>query len=419
MQSGVELHPDGRGSDFAQSLDPAEIAAQILDMAVPSFADAVGVFMLDRLLTHGPDGGDLVVRRLGTRFTQQGDQRGDQQGDAPHKVFPAWGVVSFGAGSPYAECVRHGRPVSFEQAAEPREQNELAWYRSFLVVPATAEGTPNGLIAFARASVRPAFGDAEIALASALAVQAGTRLADASLAIEHRRTAEALWHGMVPADPATSNLEVAGRCLPAAGSLTGGDWYDVVPLPGGRTGVVVGDVMGHGPAATALMAQLRAAAHALAGSGLGPAELLRQLERTAITLGEVVYATCVYAVVDPAGEVATIALAGHLPPVLAKADGVTYVPELPTGLSLGLGSGSFGEVRVEMAPGTVLALFTDGLVETRSRSFDLGVAALRDILAGQHRSLDHACEAIIGTLAPDLEDDTTVVLVRIPVSARE
>jgi serine phosphatase RsbU (regulator of sigma subunit) len=213
-------------------------------------------------------------------------------------------------------------------------------------------------------------------------------------------------------------LEIVGRCLPAAGNLTGGDWYDVVPLPAGRTGVVVGDVMGHGPGAAALMADLRAAAHELAACDLQPASLLERLEQMASALGDVVYATCAYALIDPAEGSATVALAGHLPPVLVQSDGVTRVPELPAGLSLGLGSGVFGEVRVKLPPGSVLALFTDGLVETRIRPFDLGIRALRDLLTAMaHGSLDEACDAIIGSLAPEREDDTTIVLVRVPAYA--
>lgn len=213
----------------------------------------------------------------------------------------------------------------------------------------------------------------------------------------------------------SSGLEIAGRCLPAAGNLTGGDWYDVIPLSAGRIGVVVGDVMGHGPGAAALMAELRAAAHDLAVSGMRPAHLLGRLEHTASELGDVVYATCAYAVIDPAEGCATVALAGHLPPVIALDDGVTSVPELPAGLSLGLGNGVFGDVRIKLPPGSVLALFTDGLVETRIQSFDLGVRALRDQLAVvQHGSLDEACDTLVGSLAPDREDDTTIVLVRLP-----
>jgi serine phosphatase RsbU (regulator of sigma subunit) len=431
------------------SQDPREIATQILDGSVPGFADAAAVFMLDCQLaaserTRSADGGcapedwepngrepddrELLVRRLGTRFSVgqvgQDDERASA-GEGAHDVYPAWGVVTFKAGSPYALCVRHGHPVAFEQPgktppSQPRYEDILDLYRSFLVVPMIAGGVLNGLIAFARVPDRNAFVDEEIAVAATLAEQAGVLLADAKRAMEHRQTAEALQRGLLPTGPVISpGLEVVGRCLPAAGNLSGGDWYDVVPLPGGRTGLIVGDVMGHGPSAAAVMAQLRAAAHALAISGLRPVELLPQLDRTAATLGDVVYATCAYAVIDPADTSVTVALAGHLPPVLAMPDGVTRVLELPSGLSLGLGSAAFGQVRIKLPAGTILALFTDGLVETRTRSFEQGIGALRAVLAREHgtlEGLEGMCDVIIHELAAQLEDDTTLVLVRIPVS---
>lgn len=372
---------------------------------MPSFADGAAVFVLDRPLAGGDaDSGDVIVRRIGTRLTG----RGSDGSEVPPLVFPDGAVVAFASDSPYAQCLQLVQPVAFGQVgAGPVERvdpscQEVAaryGYRSFLAVPIIVGSAPNGLIAFKRAGGRPAFDDGEIAVAAALAEQAGGLLAEAGRALD-------------------SGLEVAGRCLPAAGQLSGGDWYDLIPLGAGRTGVIVGDVMGHGSAAATLMAQLRTAAFALASSGLAPADMLRQLDRTAAGLGDVVYATCAYAVIDPADRAATVALAGHLPPVLAMPDGVTRVPELPSGLSLGLGSAAFGQVRVKLPPGAILALFTDGLVETRTQPFDLGIRALRSILASQHGTLHETCQTIVASLAPDLEDDTTVVLVRIPLSDR-
>lgn len=290
----------------------------------------------------------------------------------------------------------------------------LARYLSFLAVPIIAEGTPNGLITLARTSGRPAFDEGEIAEAAGLATQAAVCLASARRVVE-QQAAKALQRGLPPAGLVTPDrLEVAGRCLPAAGTTIGGDWYDVISLPGGRTGLIVGDVMGHGPVAAGVMVELSAAAHALAIADLPPAELLAELDRTAITLGDIIYATCAYAIIDPARGAATIALAGHLPPVLAMPDGATHVLELPSGLSLGLGIATFSEVRIRLRPGTVLALFTDGLVETRTQPFDQGIRALQSILARERGALNDACDTIIRSLASHPEDDTTVVLARIP-----
>ncbi len=159
-----------------------------------------------------------------------------------------------------------------------------------------------------------------------------------------------------------SGLEIAGRCVPTSGHLIGGDWYDVIPLPDDRTGLVVGDVMGHGPEAAAVMAQLRAAAHALADLDLAPADLLWRLNRWSGTLDRITLATCAYAVIDPAGQSCVLAGAGHLPPVLALPDGTTRVADLPAGQSLGLGPASYGEAHIKLPAGAILALYTDGLV---------------------------------------------------------
>jgi serine phosphatase RsbU (regulator of sigma subunit) len=170
--------------------------------------------------------------------------------------------------------------------------------------------------------------------------------------MRHRLIADTLQASLLAAEPiAPHGLEVTARCLPAAGQIVGGDWYDLVTLPAGRSGVIVGDVMGHGPEAAAVMAQLRAAAHALAQLDLEPAELLGHLDQVTTTLGRPMLATCVYAVIDPASQSCTLSAAGHLPPVLAMPDGTTRVPDLPAGQSLGLGSAVYGQARIKFPPG--------------------------------------------------------------------
>jgi serine phosphatase RsbU (regulator of sigma subunit) len=266
---------------------------------------------------------------------------------------------------------------------------------------------------------RPAFSEAETGLLAGIAARTGNWIVHASLLAEHQRITHSLQLGLQPTEPASpAGIEVASRCLPAADHIVGGDWYDIIGLPGKRTGLLVGDAMGHGPEAAAVMAQLRAAAHALADLDLdlAPAELLRQRDRTASTLQGGTYATRAYCVIDARTQSGTIALAGHLPPVIALPDGSTRVPALPAGLSLGLGTAIFGQARVQLPPGSVLALFTDGLVESRVRSFDQGVLVLRSALARRYSSLESAAEVILATLAPQREDDVTVLLARMPAT---
>ena len=410
------------GLPLGASLDLGEITRLILAATVPGFAGGASVFALDHLLKGGesvgrPAEGQVVARRLGTRFADTGRR-------VPVAAFPPGEVIAFAAGSACARCVNSGRPVRFSEPdgqtlewVRPDGREVLSGYTAFLAVPLTARDAVTGFLVLVRAPGAPAFSDRDTAAAAQLGVQAGTGIANALTLIRQRSIAGALQRGLLAAEPAMpSGLEIAGRCLPAAGHVIGGDWYDIVPLPGDRTGLVVGDVMGHGPEAATVMAQLRAAAHALADLDLAPAELLQRLNRATATLQRITLATCAYAVIDPDSHSCTLAGAGHLPPILALPDGTTRVPELPAGQSLGLGTAIYGQARIKLPPGAVLALYTDGLVESRTRSFDQGILALRSVLARKHGHLEDICDALIAALAGRCEDDITVILARIPPS---
>jgi GAF domain-containing protein len=415
---GYSLPPRLRPPDARPDL--ADLVQQVLAAVVPGFAGAAGVFVLEPLLGDGRPaeqvpGSDLVVRRLGTASAVAGRL-------AQEAAFPAGEVIAFAAGSPYARCVHDRAPVIFTQPdgktlqrITPDARMALARYTSFLVSPIIARGTAIGFLVLGRTAGTPPFGSPDTAAATDLAARAGTAIASSLALMRHRSVAEAL-QPRRPAlsQAAPSRLEVAGRCLPAAGYDIGGDWYDIIPLPAGRTGLIVGDVMGHGTAAATAMAQLSAAAYALADLDLRPAEVLRQLNRTALALPRGTLATCAYAVVDPASQSCAIATAGHLPPVLALPDRTTRVPGLPGGQSLGVGPASYRQARIKLQPGAILALYTDGLVETRTRPFDQGILAVRSVLAREHQQLDATCEELIASLGERNEDDITVVLARIP-----
>lgn len=403
------------GLRLAAGPDAAGIAGLVLDALVPGFADAVGVYGLERLLrgglSGGDDGGHTTVRTLGTRFDRP----------VSPDTFPDGEVLVLAPGTPVSQCLRTGRPVAFASPGErvldqvkPAVREVLSRYSSFLAVPMMGERAA-GFLALARAPGAAPFGDSDAAEVGTLAAHAGTGIAAAVAMDRHRAIADSLQRGLRDSEPQRpESLEVAGRCLPVDGHVVGGDWYDIVPLPAGRTGIIIGDVMGHGPEAAAVMAQLRAAARALAQLDPEPADLLRQLDRTAATLRDVPLATCAYAVIDPAAPDCTLAAAGHLPAVLALPDGGARVLDPPPGQSLGLNIGTYGQARTALPPGATLALYTDGLVETRTRSFDEGIAVLRAGLARSAGPLDACCDALIAALAPLPEDDTTLVLARIP-----
>jgi hypothetical protein len=398
--------------------DLAEVAGLVIETVIPTFADAAGVFALEELLSGGDpaDRADsrVVVRRLGTRFTLAGRI-------AAEADFPPGEVTAFAGDSMCARCVRDGVPITFSQPAgkpldliSPGVWKVLARYASFLVAPMMVRDAPVGFLILGRTPDRPAFRDGDATAVTGLAARAGTYIDSYLSFLRQRSVTDALR----PRQPTASRyvlsgLEIAGRCRPAAGCEVGGDWYDIIGLPGDRVGIIVGDIMGHGTQAAAVMSQLSAAAYALADLDLPPAEVMRQLNRTALALPHSTLATCAYAVIDPGAQSCALATAGHLPPVLVMPDGTTRVPSIPGGQSLGVGTAAYGQARIRLSPGTTLALYTDGLVETRTRPFDQGILALRTVLAQACGNLGDACDTLIGSLGGCYEDDITVVLARV------
>jgi serine phosphatase RsbU (regulator of sigma subunit) len=172
------------------------------------------------------------------------------------------------------------------------------------------------------------------------------------------------------------------------------------------------------------MVQLRTAAHILARQDPTPEQLLSQLDALAADMDQTTadatvppFATCVYTVIDAADSSCTAAQAGHLPPVIALPDGTTQVLDLPPGLPLGLGTGTFQSVKMYLEPGATIALYTDGLIESRSRPIDDGLAALRAALGSALTQpghlLDAACHAVSQELKQHGEDDITLMLARL------
>lgn len=406
-------------------MDIDDLVSITLEAVVPGYADAAFISTAESLVQSGTPAvtravradasGRVVVRRAGARFAW---------GGLDASTVPPGEVIVFAGGSPYARCVSDGKPVMFSRAESPIMEDPspgsrevLSRYASFLVVPLKADGAVVGLLTLARDSVRPEFSDGDIAGITRIAASAGTGITTMAELERHRAVSAALQKGLLDAESVPpEQLDVAGKCLPSGGYPIGGDWYDVIALPNGRTGIVVGDVMGHGAEAAALMAQLRAAARVLAQTDTEPGELLARLNRLIPTLAPEPLATCLYAVIDAGDQSCTLSAAGHLPPVLAIPGPGARVLDLPSGLSLGIGSAEYGQARVKMRPGAIIALYTDGLVETRARPFEQGITVLRTELARAEGPLEDTRDAIIRSLggADGQEDDVTLVLARIP-----
>jgi len=425
--------PSGRGwlseaaGRIGTTLDLPATAREVAGVAVPAFADAAAVFVAERLLAADEPasyetGPAAVVRRLAARLASQSAAVTDS-------LLPPGEVLVLGGDSPSFRAMQASSPVLFDhldaetagRLARRLGGRELtSGYASFLAVPLAARGVVLGCVTFGRAAGSPGFGPGDIAAAGELASRAAVCIDNARLYHRERRTAFALQRGLLPGEPRVpAGLEVAHRYLPVGASVVGGDWHDIVALPGGRAAVIVGDVMGHGPEAAAVMVQLRTAAHTLADLDLPPGEVLRRLDRMAAGMPTAAFATCIYTVIDTSGSSCVIATAGHPPPVLALAGGATMVPGLPPGLPLGLGAdtGSFEVTQVSLPPGATVALYTDGLAESRTRPLDDGIAALRGALstalARPGATLDSSCEAVTQALRQRGEDDITLVLARV------
>jgi GAF domain-containing protein len=410
---------------IGSTLDLTQTASEVADAAVPGFADAAAIYGTERLLaadefTSHRAGHGVAVRRLAARLA------GRPEADTDRLLRPGE-VLVYGPDAPHTRAMVTGGPVLFDHldgetveriGRHPGGQEVTSGYTSFLAMPLIARGAVVGCATFGRAPASPAFAPGDIALAGELASRAAVCIDNARLYHRERRTALALQRGLLPGRPQVpAGLEVAHRYLPVGASVVGGDWHDIVPLTGGRAALIVGDAMGHGPEAAAVMVQLRTAAHTLADLELPPGEVLRRLDRMVEGMAVAQFATCIATVIDPAGSSCVAAQAGHLPPVLVLPGGATRVVDLPPGLPLGLGAESFAASQISLPPGATLALYTDGLVESRTRPIDDGLTALQhalsSVLARPGGSLGGACEMVIQMLREHGEDDITLVLARI------
>jgi serine phosphatase RsbU (regulator of sigma subunit) len=407
------------------TLDLTQTAREAVDLTVPSFADAAVIVMPERMLAADeflpPEpGSQVVLRRVVTCLA------GYPAADTD-RVLPPGEALVFAGDSPIARAMGSGRPVLYRHldastlqrlGASPAGHAIAAGLGSFLAVPLIARGLVVGCVIFARAMASPKFRRAEVELAGQFAARAALCIDNARMYNRERRIATALQRGLLPARPVSPpGLEVEHRYLPVGASVVGGDWHDIVAQPGGKAALIVGDAMGHGPEAAAVMVQLRTAAHTLADLGLPPEEVLRRLDRLAAGMTVTAFATCIFAAIDPADGSCVIAKAGHLPPVLIEANGATRVLDLPAGLPLGLGVESFEPTPIRLPRGATLALYTDGLVESRQQTVDAGTAAMREALgrslAQPGATLAGTCRLVTDSLRRQGEDDITLVLARI------
>ncbi|MFB6780846.1 SpoIIE family protein phosphatase [Streptomyces sp. NPDC056352] len=234
----------------------------------------------------------------------------------------------------------------------------------------------------------------------------------------HRETAVTLQRSLLPQElEQPDDLRIAATYQPGGtDAAVGGDWYDVITLGAGRTALVIGDVMGRGVRAAAVMGQLRTAVRAYARLDLPPHEVLQLLDGLAAEIDASQIATCAYAVHDPNEGRLVYASAGHLPILVRDEDGSVRRAEDPTGPPLGTGGWIHTSGTIALPPGSTAVLYTDGLVERRSEDIDEGVAALERALSGAKGSPQVVCDRLIRSLGVTAEhdDDVAVLVVQHP-----
>ncbi|MFD3546962.1 SpoIIE family protein phosphatase [Streptomyces sp. NPDC058655] len=401
------------------SLDLERTAQELADLAVPHLADAVTVDVLDTLARGEEPGmgltGGTSLRRLG---------KAPLTGTSVTRMLAPLGrTLTFPPAAPYTPALAARQPfliASLDEravASAARHTSKPAQLlatgvHSFLMIPLVARDVVIGAATFYRTRPVGPFGSDDVTLAGELASRAAVSIDNARLYHHEHETAVVLQRSMLPQHiTPPPGIEIAHRYLPASDvNEVGGDWYDVLPLSGGRAALLIGDVMGHGIAAAAVMGRLSATVRALARLDMSPDALLYQLEATLADLAEPMLATFLYVVCDPATGRCTVTRAGHPPPAVAEPDGTVYLVQTPPGVPLGVGGVTFTTTEILLPPGSVLVLYTDGLIEARTRDIDERLHELTGLLSEPDQSLDHLCDSLITHLVPASADDDIALL---------
>ncbi|AUA15034.1 SpoIIE family protein phosphatase [Streptomyces sp. SID8382] len=417
------------GKRIGSSLDLAHVAHELADVAVPRVADFVGVDLLTFLdqgeePPSGPLSGPITMRRAAHRSVLPG---------TPEAVADVGELDTHPESSPSAECLADGAilyQVTDElmvrwEALDPVRAARIREFgiHSELVVPMRTRGVTLGVVFFARHRTPVPFDEDDLLLAEEITARAAVCVDNARRYKRERMTARALQRNLLPRRlPDLAAVEVTSRYLPSeTWAGVGGDWFDVIPLSGARAALVVGDTTGRGVEASATMGRLRSAIRTLADIDLPPGELLTHLADLVTRLAAeddpeppgATGATCLYAVYDPVSRHCTLASAGHPPPVVVTPDGSVDIIDVPKGPPLGLSTLPFEAVETELSESSVLALYTDGLVEGQDRAIDEGLEALCEALAQPGPSLDALGDTVLRTLLPARpEDDVTLLLAR-------
>jgi serine phosphatase RsbU (regulator of sigma subunit)/anti-sigma regulatory factor (Ser/Thr protein kinase) len=434
------LHDTFQGIE--STLDFADLASRLMDKLVPHFCTAGDLLVLESLVgddefpTQGPDG-NHPLRRLAVRH--------NQNDPAWQAAFPPGEILRYPAGSPYVQCIESGRAVLQSQlTTEAARRLSRDWKRkpvakllsgvSMLVLPLVTRQATLGFFVCIRAQGYRRFDAYDMEIGTEFAARAAKLLDGARQYNREHATALTLQRSMLPRDlSAPSSVEVKHRYLPGSELVeVGGDWYESICLPGARVALVIGDVAGHGVRAAVTMGRLRTAIQTLAMLELPPAESLQQLhELMQLMLGtsEPHFATCTYGVYDAVTGELELASAGHLPPLLVNPDGTNELinvdmPSPPLGVDIMTDGSGFETRRFQVQDGSLLVLYTDGLVESRDRDIQEGFDWLQATFGRgtPQQPLEDLCKASLREVYEAHQRDDIAVLIarlrRIPEDNR-
>jgi serine phosphatase RsbU (regulator of sigma subunit) len=384
---------DGAFTPIGGSLDLDRIIESLMNVLVPRFCSSGALLLLENLLSsdefsaHAPNdpaGAQDVLRRVAMVHADQNP--------AWDQLFPTGEIFSFQSGSIYADCISSGITVhwdclskdqtdQFARGIVRQSVSELLNEVSILLIPIAINDVRIGFFECIRLTEDRSFDSDDIKIGSEFASRAASFIDNARRYNREHATGLTLQRSLLPTGlSAPSSVEIAHRYLPASQVIeVGGDWYDSIALPGARAGLIIGDVAGHGVRAAATMGRLRVAIQTLTMLELTPAAALSQLDELMGTLSESepYFATCAYAIFDAITGTCEIASAGHLPPLLVHPDGTSEYLDITPAPPLGIGDAAIPSNEFTIEDGSLLVLFTNGLVEKRGHDLDEGLVQLQ------------------------------------------
>ena len=415
-------------SRIGRSLDVQRTAQDVVDVLVPALGDLGWVNLAEAVLIGDEPpkllgGGNLYLRRAAQAsvtgaFPAELIQAGEPLPTLPDSVL-LWAVQDGRAVIGTRATAQNVLSAELFPLAVPDRGHSTLW------APLSARGLLLGFVVIWRTDQPAPFQQGDADLITEIATRAALSVDNARRYTREHRAAVALQESLLPqAITEIPAAQTVGEYRPAGGGNVSGDWYDVLPLSSLRAALVIGDVFGHGLRASAMMGRLRTAIHTLSDVEFEPEELLTHLDDTVAQLAaeadaserDTIGATCLYALYDPVTRDCVLASAGHPPPLLVRPDGSCRPIELSPGPPLGVGGMPFESTTINLEPGSVLAFYTDGLIERGDRDPEAGMQHLIDLLAEYcvpGRPLEAVTRSMLaGADDPPPRDDIALLLAR-------